>query len=280
VAGPSFAQLEENILGLDDDNLEAYLHPLNIGLSATMSSAVFRTGHVPKSGLTFSVGVAAMAVGFADEDRTYLPTDPPGFTSLEPTMAPTVIGDPGGVVVAGESGLMQGYPGGFDLGGFEIAVPQVSVGAVLGTRAVARYIAADLGDSELGDFSCFGIGAQHSISQWIPSLPLDVAVGLFFHSFDIGDDLISASARQLNLTASKEFGVLQPYAGIGYDSIETDVKCEDEDVPESSIAVTLEKESHMHLTLGVLVRLSVVAAFFEFNSAEASGFAFGVDFGM
>jgi len=276
---PGLAQLEDNLGGLTDDNVEGYLAPLRTGLSGTMNSAIFRTGHVPLVGLNLSVGLSAMAIGYDDEDKTYLPTDPPGFTSLVPTRVPTVVGDPSGVLVEGDYGLAQIFPGGFDLDGFEIAVPELSIGSIFGTRALVRYISLDLGDSELGDFSYFGIGAQHSISQWLPILPFDLAAGFFVQNFKIGDDIVTASATHLNLTASKQFAFIQPYVGIGYDSMQLDAEYVDEDHPDLSFSAELEKETNAHLTLGVLGKLPFFSAFAELNSGAATGIAVGLAFG-
>ncbi|MBP6874495.1 MAG: hypothetical protein KBD56_00335 [Candidatus Eisenbacteria bacterium] len=277
---PGYAQLEENVLGLTDENLEGYLEPLQTGLSATMNSAIFRTGHVPTEGFHFSIGVTAMAIGYDDVDRTYIPTDPDGFTSLgDPVPVPTIVGDLEGVVVAGEDNLTQIYPGGFDLEVFEIGVPQISIGSLQGTRLLGRFLALDLGDSDLGDFSYIGFGIQHSITQWVPSLPADVAVGAFIQSFEIGDDVIKAKAFHANVTASRQFSVLQPYLGLGYDSLSLDVKSEDEEDPEFSIDAALEQQGDFHLTLGLLAKVPVVAFFFEYNAAAADGFSLGVDFG-
>ncbi|MBD3336805.1 MAG: hypothetical protein GF355_14935 [Candidatus Eisenbacteria bacterium] len=274
------AQLEENIGTMTKENLEGYLGPLNTGLSATMNSAIFRTGHVPAQGLTFSIGAAAMAIGYDDEDRLYTPSDPPGFESQqEGTEVPTVVGDPEGRTVQGQQGLTWHYPGGFDLEGFEIAVPQVSIGSIVGTRAVFRYIALDLGDTELGDFSYIGFGGQHSITQWIPSLPVNVAAGVFVQKFEVGD-VVTANAMHWNLTASREFGILQPYAGLGFDTLELNVDYDDEDDPESSFDFDLESESDPHFTLGLMAKVPGVGVFFEFNAAAATGFALGVDFGL
>lgn len=279
-AAPGGAQLEEGIRGLGDENVQGYLDPLHGALATTLNSAIFRSGHVPAAGFTFSIGAAAMAVGFADEDRVYVPTDPDGFTSLEESEVPTVIGDPAGVVVAGEGGLTNAYPGGLDLGGFELAVPQASIGALWGTRAIVRYFALEIGDSEIGKLKYVGYGAQHSISQWIPSLPVDLAAGFFIQNFDIGDELMRSTTYQFALTASRRYGVLQPYAGFGYDSIVTDVDSANEEDPESSVEATLERENTPHLTLGVMAQIPSVAVFFEFNTAIGSGFALGLDFGM
>ncbi len=277
---PVLAQLSDNLGGLTDANVAGYLGPLNTGLSGTMNSAIFRTGNVPTVGFNFSIGLVAMAIGYDDEDKTYLPADPPGFTSLVPTKVPTVVGDPTGVIVEGQSSLAQLYPGGFNLDGFEIAVPELSIGSFFGTRVLIRYIGLDLGDSEFGEFKYIGYGAQHSISQWLPLLPIDVAAGFFMQGFEIGDDVVKASATHLNVTASKQFTILQPYVGLGYDSIELDAKYVDEEHPDLSFDLTLDKETNMHLTAGVLAKLTPVNVFLELNSGAATGVALGLHFGM
>ena len=276
---PVFAQLEENLGGMTETNAEKYLAPLDTGLSGTLNSAIFRTGYVPASGLTFTMGVTAIAVGFSDEDRTYVPTDPVGFTSQQETEVPTVIGSLQGASVAGQSGLVHTYPGGFDIESFELAVPQLSIGSVMGTRAIVRYVALDLGDSEIGDFSYLGLGAQHSVSQWFDGLPVDLAAGFFFHQMDLGDDLLKTRAYQINLTASREYGILQPYLGIGYDSIQSELDYVDEEDEDFSLDLTLERQNDVHFTLGTLVRFSVLAVFAEFNAAAGSGFALGIELG-
>lgn len=278
-ADPVLAQLEENLGGMTETNAEKYLAPLDTGLSGTLNSAIFRTGYVPKSGLTFTVGVAAMAIGFGDDDRTYVPIDPVGFTSQQETEVPTVIGDLEGKSVPGQSGLVHTYPGGFDIESLELAVPQVSIGSVMGTRAIVRYVALDLGDTEIGDFSYLGLGAQHSVSQWFDDLPVDLAAGIFFHQMDLGEDLLKTTAYQLNLTASREYGMLQPYLGIGYDSIQSDLEYTDEDDEDFSLDLSLETQNDVHFTLGTLVRFSVVSLFAEFNAAAGTGFALGVELG-
>lgn len=276
---PLHAQLTDNLGGLTDENLDGYLGPLKTGLSGSMNSAIFRTGDVPLMGVNISIGLSAMAIEYDAEDKTYMPADPAGFTSLVPSEVPTVVGALGGMIVEGQDGLAQVYPGGFDLDGFSIAVPELSIGSFLGTRALIRYIALDLGDSELGDFRYFGIGAQHSISQWLPLLPVDLAAGFFVQGFKIGDDVVNAKATQLNVTASKKFTFLQPYVGLGYDSLQLDAKYEDDDDPELNFDVGLEKETNSHLTLGVLGRIAFLSVFFEYNSGAATGLALGFSLG-
>lgn len=276
---PVLAQLTENLGGLTDENFPGYLGPMNTGLSGTMNAGIFRTGHVPKTALDIHVDLIIMAVGFADEDMVYVPIDPEGFTSLEPTGVPTVIGDPDGVIVPGEDGPSQIHPGGFNLDGFEIAAPQISIGSVFGTRALIRYFSLDLGDSEIGSFNYLGIGGQHSISQWIPDLPIDLAAGFFWQQFKVGDDVIDAKATQVNVTASKQYRYIRPYLGFGIDTIEMDAKYEDEEDPDESFDVTLDRETNARLTAGVAASVPYFSAFFEISSAAATSIAIGLSFG-
>jgi hypothetical protein len=272
----ALAQLSDNLSGLTDDDLEGYLSPLSTGLSGTMNAAIFRTGHVPKSGVNITGGLVIMAIGYDDEDRTYLPDVPEGFTS---TPVPTVVGKPKGEIIMSQSRLARMYPGGFDLDGFELAAPQISIGSFMGTRALFRYIALDLGDSDIGNFSYFGAGAQHSISQWVPDLPVDLAAGFFVQNLDIGDGVVDANTVHVNVTASKDFTYVQPYAGFGFDSIKMNAEYDDEDDPEASFDVTLERETDPHLTLGVVGKVPFLSVFFEFNAAAATGIAVGLSLG-
>lgn len=277
---PAYAQLDANLGGLTEGNAYGYLQPLPTGLSTTLNSAVFKTGHVPLVGLNFTVGVVYMTAKFDDDDRTYLPTAPTGFQSAESKRVPTVIGDTEAMAVHGQGGTILYYPGGFDLEYFAIAAPQLTVGSVLGTRAVVRFVSFDTGNADVGEVKLFGIGAQHSISRYFKEWPVDVAAGVFYQTFKIGD-IIETNALQLSITGSRAFGMLEPYAGLGYDSFDMDAEYTYESSGiEEEIKVDFDRESNLHLTLGVGFNLSFVRLNAEYNIAAASGLALGLGFGI
>jgi hypothetical protein len=279
LAFPASAQLEANLGGLAEQNAEGYLSPLPSALSGTMNSAIFRSGYVPREGFTFSVGVEAMAIGFDDADRTFVPSDPTGFSSTENVPVPTVIGNTTAVAVHGQAGTVLYYPGGFDLEYFGVAVPQVTIGSLFGTRAVLRYISVDLGDTDLGDFKLFGIGAQHSISQYFPEIPFDLAAGFFHQSMSIGD-ILDTKAFNLNATASRRYGVLEPYIGLGYDSFKMDAEYTYEaEGGDEKISVDFDRDSHIHLTFGLGLRVTGFGLNLEYNIAAENGVALGINFG-
>jgi hypothetical protein len=281
---PASAQLEDALEDINEDVAVGYLGPFSKGLSASLNSGIFRSGDVPLMGLNFTVDFKAVVVGFADDDRTFIPsTLPEGFTTEG---IPTVIGDTGAGSAIGPGGAEIAYPGGFDLEHFGVLVPQVTVGSVAGTRAIFRYISLELGDEDLGDFSLFGIGGQHSISRYLPGLPVDVAAGVMYQSFEIGDDLVKAKALAFNVTGSKKFGRVvnvEPYLGLGIDTFKMEAKYDfdDDSVPEGfrRIEADFDRETDLHLTLGAGVNLPVVKLHGELNVAAENGWAAGVSFG-
>ncbi len=279
--GTAAAQLEPNLGALTDENAQGYLNPLTGALSTTMNSAVFQTGRVPRTGFNFEIGARVMGITFDDADRTYTPTNPPGYEDSEKVKVSTVIGDTKSVSVVGNATQQITYPGGFDIENFTVAVPQITIGSVAGTRAVVRFISLDLGDTDLGSFKLFGIGAQHSISQYFPNLPVDIAVGGIYQSFNIGDDLVKTNAFHVGVIGSKRYGVLEPYVGIGLDSFGMDVKYDTNSNPdvEDNIEVKFDNETNQHMTLGLRANVAFLMAHAELDMAAETGVAVGLSFG-
>jgi hypothetical protein len=283
MAAPAAADLNDKLGALTGDNAKGYLGPLPKALSATLNSAVFQTGKVPKRGINFTIGVHVMGVNLKDEDRTFTPKDPAGFQSVTPTPVPTIIGGSESVAVDGQGGTVLNYPGGLDTKTFTIAAPELTIGSVFGTRAVVRWFAMDLKDSDLGKIELFGFGGQHSISQYVPSLPADVAVGAFYQTFKIGDGLLDTKAFHVDVTASKALGVkglvkLEPYVGIGYDTFSMDVSYTQTDPPDH-IGVSMDRQSNAHFTVGAQLTLAAVKLHGEFNAAANTGAAIGLSVG-
>lgn len=281
LAPPAGAQLSENLGALTGDNARKYLGPLPDALSGTMNSAIFTTGNVPRVGLNFSIGIKAMGISFADEDRLFTPTDPPGFTSVAPIQqVPTVVGGGSAVTQNGQGGATIYYPGGFDLGEFFFAAPQLSIGSVMGTRAVVRWAKADFAsDNLINQVSFFGIGGQHSLSQYVPMLPVDLALGVFYQKFKINDSLLDTRAFHVDVTGSRSFPIFQPYGAIGIDSFKMDAAYEDAANPGVNIAVDFDRKTNLHLTAGVLANLAFATLHAEANIAATNGVAVGISFG-
>ena len=283
LAAPARAELGDKLGALTGENAKGYLGPLPDALSGTLNSAIFTTGKVPKQGVTFSIGAHIMGVNLKDDDRTFIPVDPPGFTS-DPTLPPqpvsTVTGDSKSVGVQGQGGTVFNYPGGLDVSTFTLAAPELTIGSVMGTRAIVRWFSAEVGKSDYGKLELFGIGGQHSISQYFPTLPVDIAAGVFYQTFKLGDGLLDTKALHLNVTGSKSFGLVQPYVGIGYDTFKMDVDYTSTSNPGEHVTVSMDDKSNAHFTVGAQASLAIVKLHAEFNAAANTGAAIGLSFGL
>jgi hypothetical protein len=285
LAAPSMAQIEGNLGALTPENAKAYLQPLPKALSATLNSAIFQSAAIPMAGINLTVGIHVMGVTFDSKDKRYTPTDPPGFTSTAPIQqVPTVVGDVNAVAQSGQGGTTMYYPGGFNLKQFLIGVPQVSIGSVFGTRLVGRWIQFDAGDNELGHVKLLGIGAQHSINHYLPHLPVNVAVGGMYQTFQLGSDkLIDTKAMHVDVTASKKFAMFfQPYVGVGYDTFQMKANYTQDlgSGQKADVHVKFNDENSAHLTAGLLVGLPVVKLSAEFDSGAETGASVGLRFGL
>lgn len=284
LASPGLAQLDANLGALTPENVKGYLEPLPKALSTSLNMAEFQSANIPFAGFNLTVGVHAMGVTFADKDKTYLPTDPQGFTHTGNTLpAPTVVGSSLATAQPGQGGTTLYNPGGFELDQFVIAVPQVAIGSVMGTRAVVRWIQFDAGDSELGKIDFLGIGLQHSLSRYIKGLPFDLAAGGMWQKFNLGEnDLIQTNAFHAEVTASKKMALwVQPYAGLGFDTFSMEVNY-DQTVGSGTqkYNVKFDNQNSVHATAGVLLGFPLVKLHAQVDAAKEVGAAVGLRFGF
>ena len=277
------ADLSDKLGGLTAENAKGYLSPFPKALSSTLNSGIFPSGRIPKMGIGLTLGVRVMGASFGDGDRTYVPTDPVNFQSTSPTPVPTMIGDENGASVPGQGGTTMMYPGGFNVDKFALAVPELTVESVFGTRAVVRWFSADFGDSDYGKIDLLGIGGQHSLSQYFKGLPADVAVGVFYQTLKLGKDkLIDTKALHVDVTASKRYGKLftvEPYLSVGYDTFDMNVNYKDANDPTNNIAVKFDKQSNAHLAAGAQFSLVIAKLQAEVFSAANTGASIGLSFG-
>ena len=275
---PALGQIEGSLSSYTGQNAEGYLKPLQEGFGSALQDAWFRSAHVPKSGFHINVELKSMFVKFGDDDRTFMATTEEGFYPETTTKAPTVIGDTTAVEVNGTGGLTSYFPAGFDIGSLGVASPQITIGSLYGTQAVFRYIAVDTGDAEIGDLSLLGLGARHSISQYLTDPPVDISVGIFWQKFELGEDLIDATALSFGAQVGRRYGVVEPYLGLSYDTFGMSVKYESDAVDEV-LDVDFDSESNLHITAGLGLNFSVVHLHGELSSASQTSFAVGLSVG-
>lgn len=283
VAGPARADLSDKLGALTADNAKGYLGPLPKAISSTLNAGIFESGYVPRRSFDFSVGVSVMGATFGDGDRTYLPTDPFGFTAVTPTPVPTVVGSPNAVPVPDNGNSTPLYPGGLDVSQFELAAPQVTIGTLYGTRATVRWFDANMGDSDYGKISFLGIGGQHSLSQYMGKKPpVDLALGVFHQSLKIGDGLLDIQSLHVDVTASRKFGGLfriEPFVSVGWDNFSMKADYKDKTDPSNNYSVDFGSISNKHVAAGAAMTLLFIKLHGEVFAAANSGASLGLTLG-
>jgi len=129
-------------------------------------------------------------------------------------------------------------PSGADISSLMVGVPQLEIGSIFGTELLVRYIPPlDLG-STFGDFSFWGLGLKHSISQYFNQSEevnrrfFDLSIQGVWQSTKLKNSVgvtnsqltADASIYNINIHASKEFEFgLTAYGGISYEQIDIDM---------------------------------------------------------
>jgi hypothetical protein len=275
---PVLAQdVEDNVSGYLTENGTMYLQPLADTFGANINSGLFQSAHIDRFGFHFSIGLVAMVAPVSDEQKTFIAVPEDDFNPPAGTELPTIFGQEEGVEVPG---VDEPIPGAWETDWVPLAVPQLTLGSVMGTELTFRWFKTSV-DEEVGDIKLFGWGIRHSISQYIPLMPVDIAVGYFRQTFDVGD-LVDARASYLGLQASMSIGVLCFYGGLGFESSSLDIAYtyEDEDGEETDVAFELDGKNATRFTIGLALNLPVVKFFVDYSLAKQQTASAGISFGM
>jgi len=274
----SIAQnLEDYLSAYTGDNGKGYVKPLADAFGANINSGFYHDADIPFAGVNIYVGVVTMTAFVSDDSKTFDAKTGEFFLPETTVKVPTIFGDTEGTTVDGNAGTSYKFPGGLGISKLPIAVPQITVGSFMGTDATLRYIQLDV-DDNIGELSVFGFGVRHSISQYIPLFPLNIAGGLYYQTFDVGD-IIEANAFALSVQGSYSLPFFTFYGGLSYETASLDIKYEfgsGEDTEE--ISFSLDAENNVRLTLGAAVQLSVFTLHADYNIGNQDVFVLGLGF--
>jgi len=106
------------------------------------------------------------------------------------------------------------------------AIPQIEFGTILGTNLMVRWLPTQNIDT-VGKIEFFGIGVQHSVSQYLPRLPFDLAVQFAWQhakqSDPVTNQKVEFTSFATNAEISKKFGILTLYSGLQLEDTKVDV---------------------------------------------------------
>ena len=257
ISAPGAAQdLSETLSEVGEVYARAYVDPLAEALGADMNSGLFHTASTGKKilGVNVYVGFKASAIFLSDSDKlfdlTYQSTVPIDFNvaggmitldvpaTLTVTGAPTIFGSEeeafASVQVSHDTTFQTiglTLPISIDstlapqqtIGGLlptsvaPFLTPQIGIGTVMGTDIMVRFL-PQINIRDTGSIELLGFGVRHNINQYLPLLPIDLAIQAVWQRIGADDEndnqVVEAKTFAVNIAASKRLGPLTLYAGL------------------------------------------------------------------
>lgn len=272
------SDLETTLKQFDADGVKGYIQPIADLFGANMNAGLYHSAKLEPAGFHIALDIVAMGANVGDDQKTYNAKAPAGF---EPTFkTATVFGGKKSTVRStidtslSYSGIADGI---LNTSLFPLAAPQVTLGYIYGTSATLRFVTVPSSVTKsLGSITLFGLGVQHSVSQYLPEFPVDLSGGLFYSRFSVGD-FIDFNSIAFGAQASKKFAVLAVYGGLQYES--STMSLEYTSSSSSKVNVDLDGANTIRFTLGAGLDLVVLHVFADANFGSITNFSAGIGFG-
>jgi hypothetical protein len=269
------AQVEDRFQSLLETDLKEFAQPLATSIGVGFNSGTYHDAYVPKI-FGFSIGVRGMLMLIPDEQLTFTPKGlPENYVSDKETA--TIFGGKG-TAYSGPLGYVT-YPAGINKNYFPLVAPQASV-SMFGTELMVRFVP----ETKVGDetIKLFGFGIKHSISQYIPLIPIDIAVQYTNNNFSVSN-ILDVKTSAFNIHASKSFIVATIYGGIQYETsslnLEYTYKDENGTAPElngQKFELNFEEQSNMRITAGAAVNLAFLVINADYSIGTQNSVSVGV----
>lgn len=277
--------LEDYLSKYTSENGKNYLQPFAYAFSADLNSGLFHNATIKKKGFQLYIGVVSQIAIIPDKSKFFTAhIDDPAFGSpRDVPNAPTLFGPDEGVLVENsENGLQMYLPAGFDIDYLPMALPQITIGSVLGSDFTVRYMSFSVED--FGDIDMFGWGIRHSINQYAKSLPLSLAIAYYHQRFTVGEYL-DAKTNVIGLQASYDIPIITFYGGLSYENGSLDVEYTYEGSDSTvdngdKISFILKEDGNIRATLGLCLNLGPLKVHGDYNMARQNTFALGLGIGF
>jgi hypothetical protein len=275
----SQSDLENVLKQYDSQMVKGYIQPLADLFGANMNAGLFHSAAIPTRGLHIELDIIGMGSIVTDDQKKYQVTLPPSF-SIRTLETSTIFG-PKGTEVSDPSGFKyKGSDGILDASLFPLAVPQLTVGYVYGTEATVRFVTTpSIGDDKFPKTTLFGAGVRHSISQYIPQAPLDIALGFFYNTFTVGD-IIDFKAISIGAQGGKTFSVLSLYGGLAWEKSTMNLDYTQSGSGASIVSIELDGANTFRGTLGAGLKLGFLSIFADANFGSVTNLSGGIGFGI
>ena len=275
------SDLENVIKQQSPQIVTGYIQPLVDMFGANMNAGFYHSANIPVSGFSIGFDLIAMGSVVQDAQRKYVANTPTGFDPGTFETA-TIFGGKGTTVSDKTiTGLQfRGSDGIINTSMFPLAVPQLRIGSLYGTEVLLRFaIIPEMNDGAIPVTKLWGVGANHSLSQYIPNSPLDIAAGFFYDSFTMGD-IINFKGMTANLHASKSIKILILYGGVAWESSKMNLTYNSSDTSvREEVNLDLTGSNKFRFTMGVGVSLGILKIFADANFGSVTHYSGGIGFG-
>ncbi len=269
---------QDAVKGVSADKITGYLQPFVNAVGANLNSGFYSSAEIGDAGVFIRVGVVGMGTLIGDAEKVYNARPPQPYAQQDVQTA-TVFGGVG-ATVQGSGGTSYHFQSGeVKTSIVPIALPQVTVGNIFGTQAVIRYIPLP----SVGDFpktTLFGVGLRHSISRYIPEVPVDIAAGIGYNKVTVGD-IIDAHALNFGAQASKSFSVATVYGGLQFESssLTADYTYTGSS-SGSNVHLDIDGENKFRVTAGLGLDLVIFHLNGDINIGKVTVVSGGIGFGL
>jgi hypothetical protein len=292
--------LEELLSEVGEEYARSYTSPFLYGFGPNQNANLYNSASISWAGLSFGVGVKAMGTKLNDEDKTfqrvlkdkdlhdYFPDEFPEGTMGDIVMSgPTIFGN------TETDGTVKGYVSGLEVASYDaipglvetsfvpLLTPEAYVGGIFGLRGIIRWF-PEIDLSEYGKTKYMGLGLQWSPNGLFENpLPVDIMVGVFDQSLDVGD-ILKSSGTSYHLGVSKSYPAFTVYGGYAKEESDMEIAytyIDEANGIEESIAFTTEgRQDHrwtLGVTLDILMKLNL-----EMGHGNMTTYSAGLMFGF
>ena len=177
----------------------------------------------------------------------------------------------------------RGADGLVDAEYFPTAAPQLRIGGLAGTEFVIRYASSAmvpfLDDEDFPDLTLWGIGVQHSISQYL-KLPIDVSVTASLNSLKFGD-IVDLSSNSFGVNVGRSFGLLGVSGGIVSEGGTMNLTYTSTDPNGAgNVDVDLDVDRTVRFRVGAALNFGLVRLFGDAALGDIMSYAAGIRFGI
>jgi hypothetical protein len=286
------------------ENASSYLSPLLSAWGADLNSGIYHSADLHDV-LGFDIGVKLGAVIVKDQDRVFDFVMPDQITYQGATLragidydkvipgAPTALGAESGIPVKLKSTSLfpfQGQtlfttPPGYNLKYASLIMPQAAIGLPFGLEVVGRFVPTISLPNNAGKVNFIGVGIRHSIDQYFPLMPVNLAVHFMTQKLTVSDandnKILGASCIAYGIEVSKSLALLTVYGGYQLEKSSWDVSSysfstSTTDLPITIPGFSIKGKNTSRFHAGIRLLLAVVNIHADYSIATQPVLTAGV----